>query len=300
MVGTDPRLHVGQWVVPSDVEPDGHGIKWRVVDGGGDGTEMGPKMLERFIGLADADALTVARYARRWGVLRLCEHGLPETHTVDLGWYLDRPISGGRGPCAYVGSGEPGWWHEPLQAWHSFARQAEAVVSLAVALRRDSLGDARTWATVPDYPVEVVEPPVHHTPGPLDFGQEWLAQPLPTPESVEEGRRVLGQVVDQWLRWGQVRNRLHWDTAEPTLTVQPHGLFGAIAMQVASRVTGRAALAICHNCGSLYAPKKRPDPNRRNYCPDCREAGAPQRDARRKYRADQRAKKAAEKQKGSA
>lgn len=253
-------------------------------------------MLERFIGLADADALTIARYARRWGVLRLCEHGLPETHTVDLGWYLHRPITGGRGPCPYVGSAEPGWWHESLQAWHSFARQAEAIVTLAVTLRSGSLGDAALWALLPDYPFEIIEPhrpeattrvrtepPRPEAPEPLVFGVNWQPDPTEPPETLDEGRRIIGRVVDQWLRWGQVRNRLHWDTTEPVLTVQPHGLFGAMAMQVASRVTGRAALAICHNCGSLYAPEKRPDPNRRNYCPECRRAGAPQRDAKRDW-----------------
>lgn len=277
---------MGRWTVPSDIEPDGDGIRWRVDQEGGDEAQAGPRMLEGFIRLADADAEAVVKYARRWGVLGLCKHGLPDTHTIEVGRYLRRPVVSGSMVCAHPMASDKSWWYEPLAAWQDLARQAKATLTLAVALHRQELGDPEEWAILPEYLLEIVEPPVGPTPGhALEFRRSWDPTPTSAPTTLEDGRAALAWHIDHWLHWGQVRNRFRWDDRSPALELQPHGLFGAIAMQVASRVTGRDALAICHNCQMPYQPTKRPDPNRRNYCPQCREAGAPQRDARRDYRA---------------
>jgi len=42
-------------------------------------------------------------------------------------------------------------------------------------------------------------------------------------------------------------------------------------------------LAVCSSCGMLYSPTRRPNPDRRNYCPKCKEDKVPQRDASRDY-----------------
>ena len=53
----------------------------------------------------------------------------------------------------------------------------------------------------------------------------------------------------------------------------------------------RAATAFtCSSCGKDYSAHKRPQPGKRNYCPECRAAGEPQADKARDYRARKREK----------
>lgn len=285
----DPPLPIGDWEVPSEVQADGDGIRWRVT-GHRKSTGADRNMLGGFLRLAEADTEAVARYAQRWGVLGLCEkHGLPETHPLDLDWYLHRPLQGGgAGPCPYAKATERSWWYEAADAWQELARQGAAILTLAVGLHEGDTGDPAVWELLPDYPVEIVRS--HSEPAYVTFRRIWTPTPTAPPQDLEEGRRVLAMHVDLWLHLGQVRNRLRWDGPDPTLELQPHGLFGALAMQLASRVTGRAAVAICSNCQMPYEPERKPNPNQRRYCPACREARVPQRDAKR----DLRARKAAE------
>ena len=54
---------------------------------------------------------------------------------------------------------------------------------------------------------------------------------------------------------------------------------------------GHAATAFtCSSCGKDYSAHKRPQPGKRNYCPECRAAGEPQADKARDYRARKREK----------
>jgi hypothetical protein len=36
-------------------------------------------------------------------------------------------------------------------------------------------------------------------------------------------------------------------------------------------------LATCSACGALFAPRRRPNPNRRRFCPECSQLGIPHR-----------------------
>lgn len=73
----------------------------------GEWTRSGPKFLEAFLKLADAEPSAVLAYARRWGILTL-------------------PTAGSDLP--------PKMGSEPLSEWHSRARQAVAMLRAAEAL----------------------------------------------------------------------------------------------------------------------------------------------------------------------
>ncbi len=78
--------------------------------------------------------------------------------------------------------------------------------------------------------------------------------------------------VDRWLELGRVRP--FCVLRGKTLTVRfgggpGGGLFAALALQLLIAVTGTRGLAICTACTRPYAPKRRPNPNRRNYCQKC-------------------------------
>src|SRR5216683_1815600 len=40
----------------------------------------GPGLLAEFVQLADGEGERIVRFAKEWGVLRLCKHGLPSPH----------------------------------------------------------------------------------------------------------------------------------------------------------------------------------------------------------------------------
>ena len=62
----------------------------------------------------------------------------------------------------------------------------------------------------------------------------------------------------------------------------------ALAVRLAFAAAAGKGFWVCSNCGSPYAPPRRPQRGRRNYCPGCQEKGVPKRDAAREYRARKR------------
>jgi hypothetical protein len=103
-------------------------------------------------------------------------------------------------------------------------------------------------------------------------------------------RKVVEEAVNRWLRIGAVSLSLEWWEPRPTVRLDSgplSALFGALALQLLQAVARSDGLALCSACGRPYTPERRPDPNRRHYCPQCRNA-APHRDAVRSWRAKQR------------
>jgi len=112
------------------------------------------QMLEDFLRLANAPVARVGDFARRYGVLWLCEHDLPATHNHSVG-------GDGRGCRPRRRDPErPGkhllYW-EPISVWRDFSRQANEIISvMAPGL---NLAPAGGWLPLP----------------PLSTLNEWLA-----------------------------------------------------------------------------------------------------------------------------
>ncbi len=74
---------LAQWVRPAVVELEGERLRWEYFDKNavlGRHGRMGPGLLAEFPKLADAPSLAIRDYARRWGVLSICQHGWPSSH----------------------------------------------------------------------------------------------------------------------------------------------------------------------------------------------------------------------------
>jgi hypothetical protein len=67
------------------------------------------------------------------------------------------------------------------------------------------------------------------------------------------------------------------------------GVFGALAVFLMHEVARSDGPAVCSACGQPHWPERRPNPNRRTYCADCR-GWADHRDATRDDRARRRAR----------
>ena len=174
-------LPVGELMVPNDVELEGEWLCW---GWRGDPLQWttrrpGPHILSDFVRLADGDGPTIRAYARRWGILGICEHGLPSSHLGNEdGTPRCRPLSRREDPAWRF----DGW--APLERWRHFARQARAILDLAASLHADQPGQPEDWQVV-----------VQHRKQPVPW---WRP-------SVETEWILLSSVVQEWIRIGDVR-----------------------------------------------------------------------------------------------
>jgi hypothetical protein len=273
---TRPMTTAG-WRVPAVVELEGTQLLWRYHDGDhlGPTIRPRPKLLETFVALADADPEAIRDYARKWGILMICEHGIPAGHSaprLPMSDVLNGPteVRGVRG-CLPQGWPDACW--EPVGAWYVLARQARAMLNVAAALHRGVPARRGDWHTI-----------VYRTWYGDDQGDPWLDS-LNQPTHATHAQAFLEDSINRWLAWGAVQPILSWSARKyPTIVFDGYGLFGALAVQLLA-VVCTTGWAICSACGGIYDPgPRRPNPNRRNYCPDCRASGTPQRDAMRDLR----------------
>ena len=87
---SDRPMREGMLYSPRDIELDGERLIW--VGQSMRYKHAKPEMLDDFIGLCDAERFSsaVLAYARRWGVLGLCEHGLPSSHHRQANGYASQ------------------------------------------------------------------------------------------------------------------------------------------------------------------------------------------------------------------
>lgn len=259
--------------VPSDVRLEGKVIVWRPPWETGE--KVDPRgMLDAFLTIKGGK--DVVRFARRFGVLAICEHGLPSSHDPTcrpLGMVTHRRADGA-------------WW-EPVAAWLHFVRQARAVLSIAAALyggqaaRRQDWEAAydlerQDWATLYGGDASPVE----------DLVQEQIAV---ASGDAEMGRIHLAHLVNEWLTIGNVRPRVRWDYDHELPRFElTGGTFGLLAAQMMVAISRSHGVAVCSGCGSPYERlARRPKPGQRNFCPGCRKRVAP-RVQKRDWRARKR------------
>lgn len=207
-----------------------------------------PQVLPEFVSLADAPADEYLQFARRWGVLGLCHHGLPCSHNP--------PRYDGQGklndfcvPGRYRGEGTA---VEPISTWRAYAKEARAILRIAEYLRVDQDPNEDDWKVV----------------------CERLGRVVPETATKEAQKQGAAQLLTEWLQLGGVRPTVEWiENGQPALLfsgIYVYGtLVGTLAMQLVSAVTDSRGLAICDSCGVAYAPSRRPSPTRRHYCQKC-------------------------------
>jgi hypothetical protein len=244
--------------------------------------------------LADAEPESYSRFAKRWGMLGLCQHDLPAGHNpfpypppraMGIGnavlsflraenISLDRRVAGAIGMLeGSSGSslGSPCFpeSQEALQTWQQFAVEAQAMLRIAGRLHRGQLPLPEDWAAV--YARSGREAPW------------WDRSDRPESPAVRFERWKLAEVVTEWLRLGNVRPQFEWEGRSIRMVLTGQGLFGAIARELAF-ATGRAeGLASCHECGTFFIPDRKPVTGRRSFCFDCGRRAA-QKYAARDYR----------------
>lgn len=240
----------------------------------------GDRLLRDFLILADdLSGDRIVRFAQRWGVLGICEDGLPHTHNApprEAEW--DDYEAGAY--CMPLGTGtlvSGGEASEPLKAWRDLAGVLRALLGIAVALQQDERPRPTDWATVDKSTAFGVR---------LDVGKE---RPVWQRNAKAASRRMT-ELLSDLLAIGDVRPRAAMLSGRPSVTLggrgEYWGLFGALAVQMLMATTRSDGLYICHACGRPFAlgpTERRRQATRNTYCPDCGLRAA-RRDASERWR----------------
>jgi hypothetical protein len=82
--GFDRPIELGELFLPPRIEIDGDQLVWSGFDGPLKTSRVVPEILEGFTSLSDAPDKQICAYARRFGVLKICEHSVPMSHQQGL------------------------------------------------------------------------------------------------------------------------------------------------------------------------------------------------------------------------
>lgn len=277
-------VEVSAWLRPKAVElADG----WLFPSGQGERVQVGAYqtgLLAEFARLAEADDERIRSFASRWGMLHICEHRMPGTHSSGV---VAELASGPWTACSSMVAGDPPLVGEPTELWRQYAGQAGAFLFLADRVKQGLPTKMSDWD-----PLRSLFP---HFVLPDDQYPERVRKLTTLPERgvIGEIRMVIPQMKDarlalaygirKWLRMAAVDVQFDWRSPEPTLTFGGRSLFGALATMLAVGISGSEGLLLCSHCRLPYSPTRRPR-GPRHFCGDCREAGIPQRYASQDYR----------------
>jgi len=251
------------------------------------------------LGRPDTSPEEIRNFAKRYGILRICKHGLPASHSNSpygsVYFGEDREFVTERIPyCQPLGTSFPNEneGFEPLDRWRFFARHAHALLNVIVSLSQDELAQTDDWAVLHKY-----------TSNPERTGRDLVQQRL---DSVA--------VVNTWLRVASVAPQIRYDFDQISLRDRHKSLrdwykiqletdmfrgsrlFAYLACQLMTAAVGQA-VSLCSGCGKIYPPTRKPNRNQNNYCKDCSIRAAWRDAARRKRTNDKLKREAAQKTK---
>jgi len=293
-----------EWCVPEDIELRDDRLWWRPSKPSPAFPGLtyayakrapGPGLLEQFVALSDAPAEDILRYARHWGVLVICHHGLPASHSEHC-----RPMTrSGRG--RYV------FW-EPIESWRYFARHAKGILEIAAATHNGQVIESAITERLFPMPPSTKRSGAHH---PLvrrrrdekvrldrllyviherkNIFEHWFADTIESgsmefashppgkAKTLTRQRAFVSYAVNGWLNWGRARPQIDWDGPTPTIELTTGGILpmyadrlsGALALQLAYAVASSEGVATCFACGRFYTPLRRPAAGRRSFCQAC-------------------------------
>ena len=258
-----PAAEVG-WPVPATVEVDRGRLCW---EGVGARVTTPRRLLDRFLGLADASDERIAEFARRWGVL--FPLGVEPEGSVER--YGLRPSEG----------------LEPVGWWRRLAHDAGLVIDVAAKLTLSEPVPTEWWSRFRSLGVTEEALPAVDV---LQFGV--FADDVPVWDELGgcyEQSTFVQVFVNGWLDHRAPRCGITWSPiGGAALGIAPRGVLGALGLQL-GQVLGRASgLAFCSVCGDVFAPSRKPRTGQRTYCDACRDpltGREPQRQAERIYSA---------------
>jgi hypothetical protein len=216
-----------------------------------------PDLLERFCGIAEAPdtAAAVVAFAKRWGVLGLCEHGLPYGH---VRFYEPMFGLGGRRLTSldqYQGTDRrsclPG--AESFQHWKELAVRFDSMLRVGLDLNRGKIGSDLDWELVS------IDP---------DFSG-WKEQ-VGFLLSIDEARLQYAALVRRLIQMAQLEPRFYWSNGVWNIDLDSYfmaysNLPAILTAQLMLRVSSAKTQIKCSECPRWFIPRR----NQRKYCNHC-------------------------------
>ena len=217
-------------------------------------------MLDAFVRITNRNS--ALRFARRFGVLHICRHGLQYNHSQ----------------ACLASSQQTGWnpeSREPLEGWFHHAKRARAILGLSASLQiadeRNPIGSRDDWAFL------------YERKGGKASIDELMQAFTSTPSLAKS---FLVSDINDWLVEGNVRPTISWgEEASPGFSLNA-STFGLLGVQLMTAVSKVQDVYFCDGCGNPYSRKKRkPQAGRNQYCDTCGEQVASKnRQARRRHK----------------
>jgi hypothetical protein len=276
---SDGPLRVGDWPRPAWVSVDGSVVRYGLADRETRGPagsvwrvaaveERSEVMLRGFARLGDVPETRfparLEAFARRWGVLGLCQHGLPATHPITAEMLpLEAPCGLWMTPTAT----------EPVALWREYARQARAVLDVAAALVSEEVAatelrpdlpsptaaeqEAAAWSiALRRFPPRSDAPPAI-----LDY--------LEGPDRVTQRRWLLDRAIARWTNVAGIQLVPDFAGGQP-VRLGVRSLFGALAVQLLFAAVCAPFTRSCAGCGKLFSPSRKPRGEEKSWCPRCK------------------------------
>jgi hypothetical protein len=211
---------------------------------------VSPTMLEEFIEIGiTGEESKLLRFARRYGPIGFCKHGLPYGHNRQSFARLINVRD-----CHPMPSPVPKWDQgEAVTKWFAFAKQARAIWVCSASLHRGEQPELDDLKTV--YP-------------------PWLDEKLreQSRPNMATSRGLVEGAINTWVHLGGLHPHFRWDRSGCSVifsTGDYCSVFGALAVQLMLAAANQEGFAICSGCGMTYFPKRRPNPRRRRFCRKC-------------------------------
>lgn len=238
--------------VPKEIRLEGENIIWNPQNPEFSTKEVDDELVFNFANLVFVGPESILEFARNWGVLDLCEHGLPATH--------NRASVSPSSPAATSACQPTG--KEAVSQWQEYARRVRAMIKVATQVNKGELGESEDWFV-------------------LGVGAE------SQPKEVSASEGLIENIANGLLDVADVRPRIQVNPAKITIShPASSSLFGLLAIRLAQTVVRTKGPFICSSCGNFYRLQvydKRPRAGERNYCYGCGRSAANS-DASRDYR----------------
>jgi predicted RNA-binding Zn-ribbon protein involved in translation (DUF1610 family) len=202
-----------------------------------------PDLLEQFCRIAEArdTAVAVVAFARRWGLLGLCEeHGLPYRHTHIVESVNDDGSASFQ--MMFCSSGD-----ESVQHWKELAVCFDSLLRLGLDLNRGSLGSDLDWqlAAIEDF-----------------------LQGMPPPSNIADARSMYKGLIWRMIEMSQLQPHFEWNNGAWTIdldSISSSNLPAILTLQLMLRVANAKVQIKCSTCPRWFIPRR----NQRKYCDKC-------------------------------
>lgn len=242
-------------------------------------------LLDDFLALEEATPYDVERFIFERGAIAGCTHLRPHGDCLEI--LRSDTVDGTKeeaGAWAF-------YWEAPV-AYRDYATLFRSILAIAAQLQNEEPDDPGLWETV----LAAIPRDRWHVFRSFEFAFG-VFEPLPTePRELAErilgaglARSLLGEVVDSLMAESPVSVTVQWQLLDERVLTRPQTAsardyfderprmrllgetFGVLTYQLAVALQG-SLFAVCSNCQRTYAPARKPQAGRDNYCPSCRDA----------------------------